>query len=236
MALKLGINENICLTGAVVNDKGSLELTFSTGGGIDKQADIFDELMSESGEQIQTGSDSSKLIIFAPLPPKDKEANGDVVTFEVQQKKANDSLSEIRNTLIQFLGCYMTSDKIRFRAFPTVMGLTPEAAKEQITQEATLKAIALIWFQDFVTMVTPLLDEKPALRMILARQAPAKPFLALRRYYVKDNPVVELMTVPLESSALKFTKNEITKGLDKELVMTPTADAAEEAPEAYTFE
>lgn len=232
--LQLGINENVILQGVSITEGKALELTLRTGGGEVKKRDIFDELSDTSGEQQSTGGNVSKILVFPPLLPNNTTLKGDLKTDAQKIEEAGNSIKETRNLCKQFLSCFMTSDKIVFRNAMQELGLTDISA---ILQEATLKAISELIFQDFLVLVTPFLDKtEHPLRLIMVRQSPSKPYLAFRRNFLMDNPIVEPMAIPLASTKLKFTANEIKKGLNTPLLNAPAADAAPAADIADTYE
>jgi hypothetical protein len=243
MSITVGINENVIIDKVEITEKekGTISFTFRNAKSADGAAAVvavsaFEALGADGYTETGNG-DSLAIRLFCPLKPFSESSTGTAISEQDQQKSASESIAEKKNILYQILSVYMTSDKIKMDAYRNA-GLTMDNFSARITQESTLQKIMSNLSEDFVRLITPFVgkDEHPV-RLLLVKQSATKHFADFRQRFVKDNPFIEDGRIPLETSKLKFTKHEISKGLND---ATPTAataaDTAEEKAEANTAE
>ena len=207
--LKVGINDNLVLKNAElqqsVNGTTLVALTFGEGS----SSSLFDEIAGDG--EVTTGSKDSIIKIWGLQVPKD-ERNGVTLTPDVLANEVIKSIAEMKNTFHQILSCYTTSDKIKFAAY-TGLDITETNQKTKVVQPEILHTIFVNMAQQFITQVQPFLNDTNSLvRLLLVRQKKTVHYPTIRKTFVKDNPFIELTAVPLEASKLKFTKWEIDNG------------------------
>jgi len=213
--MTVGINENLILSKAELFTETNVYLALSFRERSGEALSDFAQLTS--GGEVDTGNPmdlAQKL--WCPKAPKDTKQNGDTKTKAEKVKEARDGLGEIQNTLVGFLKCYTTTDKIKLNPFKGMEDVISEANyEEKIVEEYVLHKAFINLCTQFIEQVQPFLnkDEFP-IRLLLLRQKD-KHFLELRRRFIKDNPIVEPMSIPRAQTKLKFTKREIENGQDK---------------------
>ena len=228
----VGINENVIIMSAVrktEDDKNSLVFEFRDGNSPKATtSDPFDQLAGDT--VVDTGSGGGNTIrMWPPLPPLATTKDGAAKTQADMAKEASDALGELKNSLIQILSCYTTTENIKFNMFQGMDGvITRDNYSEKITEKAVLDACFVNLADQFVNQMQPFFDKEDCMvRLLLVRQSKEKHYASFRTKYVRDNPFIELGIVPKASSALKFTKYELTQGLNDG---TPTASKAADAP------
>lgn len=234
--VSVGINENVILANAAVsteNDKTSLSLTFREKGNAATSSNPFDQLAGDG--VVDTGAGSGTIIrIWPPLAPLKETKDGKSKSAAEMSKEATDILGERKNSLIQILSCFTTSDKIKFNMFAGMDGMiTQENYEQKIIEEVVIKQCFLNIANQFVAQITPFLDKEDcAVRLLLVRQSKEKHYAQFRERFVRDNPFIESAIIPKDQSKLKFTKYELDKGLnDGTPVAQAQADSTqEEAP------
>jgi len=226
--IQVGINENVVLANAEVtaaDDKVSLMLSFREKGESNAEVDLYTQL---AGDGVVNMSKGSGLRIFPPLPPLETTKAGDAKTSLDKAKEAIEAISERKNTLIQILSCFTTTDKIKFNTFAGMDGvITQETINENIVKPEVLKAAFRNLAEQFVAQVTPFLNKDEfAVRLLLVRQSKTKHYAQIRERFVKDNPFIEPAIIPKDQSKLKFNKFEMDNGLNNG---TPIAQAEADA-------
>ncbi len=231
--VSVGINENVILQDAVVsteNDKVSLILTFKEQGSTTGTSNPFEQLAGDGA--VDTGSNGTNIRIWPPLTPLKETRDGKAKSMVEMAKETTDILGERKNSLIQILSCFTTSDKIKFNMFAGMDGMiTQENYEQKIIEETVIKQCFLNIANQFVAQITPFLDKEDcAVRLLLVRQSKEKHYAQLRERFVRDNPFIESALIPKNQSKLKFTKYELEKGLNDG---TPIAQSqADNTPDA----
>ena len=231
----VGINENVVLSKADVitdADKISLGLSFREKGEVKQTLDAFAQLAGDGA--VDTGNGLGTVIrMWPPLPPLDDKKDGSKKSIAEKSKEAQDNLGEVKNILIQILSCYTTTDKIKFSMFAGMDSvITRETLDVKIIDKDVIKSVFTNLANQFVAQVTPFLDKDDcAVRLLLVRQSKEKHYAAFRNRFINQNPIIELMAIPKESSKLKFTPYEIGQGLDQAgAVAKPDAGGVTAAP------
>ena len=221
--LKVGINEPLYLVDVKITDKNWLELTWKQADAV--EMDAFDALESEG--YAETGDGTSKITIFPPLPPLEKDRQGNLKTEAKMAEEAQNVLKELKNQLNHILLAYMTQDKIKFNPYEG-LGFTRENLTSLIHKKESIEAVAGNFFRGFVALVSPFVginNDDTRVRLLCVRTSKAKHFPTLRRTYIADNPFLELASIPKEATKLKFTNYEIKEGLDNGDPVSATPDA-----------
>lgn len=223
--IKIGINENVYLGNALVDDKGSLQLIFKEIGDTTKpKMSMFEAAASD--EAVFAAPDIT-LRRFALNPPKNEDNKR---TAEQMAEMITDDVNKEKDVLRHILKRYMTADQLKgvlqpFRSIP----IDETTYESQIVKKEILEAVSKNLFSDFIGAITPFLNkpnEYPS-RLLLIRQSKDKHYAAFRNKYLDENPFLEDMAIPKEASKLKFTGYELTNGLDSDApVAKPSAPAA----------
>lgn len=221
--LKIGINEDLVLSSMTISEhNGKMAIDFSFGGDA-KSDDPFSQQLDADGYVITGNGHSIK--VWAPTPANENDFNGNPLTAEERAKKTLNSVSELGNLLRQFALCYKTSDKLQFGDYLRGTGVTKENWITALPNEAVLQAITRNYVADFISSVSDCFGNSDyKLRVICVRQSKDKAYPAFRKTFIKDNPVVEPMLIPLTATKLKFTKREKENGLDSDTPVEMTPD------------
>lgn len=228
--LKIGINEDQVLHKVSILEGQYPAIEFNFGAGADPATlNPFSQEVDEQG-MAATGGGGSSIRVFVPKPADELKA--DKVTVLTAMERAQSTLAavtEVRNLLQQFALCYTTSDKINLSDYTRNTGITPENWVTGILNEAVTSKMTKNLVEDFNKSVGEYLGKpEDKLRLICVRNS--KGYAEFRRLYIKDNPVVESMKVPLVGTKLKFTKWEIDKGLNTDTPIPMTPDVIAEDP------
>ena len=232
MSIGVGINENVVIKSAVINDKKRLELELVLAGkeGTAKKS-VFDTLLTA-----RTAEDSTfnfKLNVFGPLLPNKPDQ-----TNEQKIQLVGADLTKLIKQLSQILEQYMTVDKIDLETMDVQFantGITDGASFEsRILDQDVLNRIYDNITSRFVALIAPYTGKDEfALRLKLIRQSKDKHYATIPGRFITDNPFVEPMEIPLENSRVKFTKWELDNGLDNG---TPISTASAEEKKAVGTE
>lgn len=228
----VGINQNVVINKATVNDKKTLSLELiekeKLGG---QKKSVFDSLLA-AGIQDE-GSGAFTLYLFSPKVP-----NKENQTTEDKIQLITGDLTKLRNQLTQILEQYMTADKIdlnsmevQFASTGITDGVTYEA---RILDQDVLTRIYDNMVGRFIQLITPFVGNPTyALRFKLIRQSKDKHYATIPSKFIKDNPFVDLMEVPEDQTKVKFSKWELDNGLnDGTPVARDTAETKAENAEA----
>jgi hypothetical protein len=213
--INVGINEDVVLQKVELTEKeGKYSLDFSFGeGDVTISDNPFEQELDDNG-YVKTSAGNSTLKVFTPFAPKDTDFSNNPVSAKDKYASALKTVGELRNLLTQFALCYTTSDKFKFDPY-LGSGLTQDNVQVMLPTQEVIDRIFVNISKQFIEVMTPLLTEEPVkLRLLLCRQSADKHFPTFRRNFIREQPVVELMAVPKESSKLKFSAYEIGKGLN----------------------
>lgn len=214
--LKVGINENVKLIGAAVNDKGSLTVSFRDTTVVNKKKDLLDSL---------AGTKDFSVTNFIIWPIKVDGTDGTTRTVEQIVR----DLSGFRDQLEQILQGYVTSDKAELDPYVDLDVSDPVAFQRSVTSQPTVTKIYNNLATQFVEKVkevaaTPAVDQ--LFRLKLIRTSKAKHFGTLPKSFVRDNPFFESMNIPASASKVRFSDYEKKHGLDNPSEVTQaTADS-----------
>lgn len=232
MKITVGIHENIVLQKAFINDKGrfTLMLRSKEEGQKQEEENPFDKMnASEVIEEEKEGG-----IIFWPfkLPDvRDKKNNVDRTTEEIG-KLANGDVMQLKNQFQQILEQFLTKDQIAWSIFEGTP-MTKETYFTDIASQEVLDVLYRNLCEQFIGMITPFLGkDEHAVRFKLVRQSKDKHFARVPGMFIKDQPFIESMDVPVDKSRVKWSTYELKEGLnDGTPVSRETADVTETEPE-----
>jgi len=225
----VGINENVVIAKAVINDKGRLELEFSYAPKGEKKS-VFDTLLT--ARTAEEPANSTRLQIFGPLLPKKEDQ-----TREQKIQLVAGDITKLIKQLSQILEQYMLADQIDLDRMDIQFantGIVDAASFEsRILDQDVLDRIYSNIVKRFAELITPYTAGKgEAFRLKLVRQSKDKHYATLPSRYLSDNPFIELMSVPADQSRVKFTKWELENGFDSGKPVEKEAAAEEKKAEA----
>lgn len=217
MSLRVGINNNVLLNGASINDKGTLVLSFSQAGRVSDEDDMLSKVA-----QVKT-SNVSNMMLF----PVSVDRSG--VAKEVKQIAG--SLRGLREQLEHFLAGYLTTADATLQPYADIDTTNQDAFIAALGQQATVTKIYNNLTTQFIAKLNQIGQTRlnaEAFRLLLVRRSPTNHYGALRSMFIQDNPFWEPMRVPQKDSQLRFTKYEIGKGYDNgDPVAQTDADATD---------
>lgn len=255
----IGINDNIILSKAEVNDKGTLVVSVKELGTEvkeTKKASILDDMADGSDTAGNTFGEVNFLMFMPSLTKYDKDEAGNEIPEDgaVIMK----SFVDLKNQLSHWLKRFTTEKNIKFSPFA---GVAVNMADEKdiiakIATKAVAEKVYNNYITQFVTQITPFLNksEKPG-RLFLHRKSVESHFGVLRKKFLGDQPFFESMDLapevskmytkqtekttkfhdPIEIGGVKyvpnFSKYELEKFLDNPAKAEVAADAASEAAE-----
>lgn len=219
----VGINENVVITKSVMNDKKRLVIGLNYAGeNVAKgPRNYFDESLTAG---VESDSNGLELQILGPLVSKKDEH-----TKEKKLDMLSDDFKKLKNQLTAMLLQFMPLDKIDIMSADIQYagtGITAQTfADLALDQDKVNRRYENICAR-FITLISPFLNNAEyALRFKLLRQSKDKHYATIPSRYVQDQPFVELMSVPKETSAVKFSDWEKQQGLDS---AAPVSTAAAE--------
>lgn len=219
--LKVGINENVKLVGANINDKGTLNISFKQAGDVADTTPVDDLLNQTIGDKPSDGT--SGMLLFAPN-----------VEFNGETRKLVDiarDLGGLRDQLQHLLQGYVTSDQAVLDPYAGIDTSDPAAFQASLTNQTTIERIYKNLATQFVTKVQGLGDAlNQEFRLLLVRRSKASHYGTFRNRYINNNPFWESMKIPAAQSKLAFNAYEIKNGKN---IGTPVAkDATTDTPAA----
>lgn len=215
MPIKVGINENVVISEAKKNEKGTLVIKVKEANEIDPMA-----ALSSSGST-QFNKAEKDFMIY---PPTVTGYSGETDTFEGVLKK----IAEVKDPLDHILEQYLIRAGIKWDPF-----VGTEVTKENITtkllSQTVLDKIYSNIVDQFVKMMSPFAsDNGKKMRMLFIRQSKAKHFPSFRKRFLETYPFIEPMDVPATLSKLKFSDYETKNGLGSGDVVAPGATVTQE--------
>lgn len=221
----VGINENVVIASAVINDKKRLVITLEEAG--TKKKSLFDEALTAG---VQADSSSMSLNLFGPMIPKKTE-----MTDAKKSDMMHEDIKKLRNQLTQMCEQFMLSADCDLATFDVQFagtGITSENYSERLLDQDCLNRIYDNLSRRFVELITPFTNNPEfAVRFKLVRQSADKHFATIPGRYILENPFIELMAVPKENSRVKFTDYEVAQKLNDG---TPSSAATAEKKEIGT--
>jgi hypothetical protein len=221
----IGINENVYITAAGINEKNRLYVELKeVGTAEDKASNPFEESLTASSSMEGNGGKFTYTWLSILTPKKEDQTREQKVTL------IGADIKRFRNSLTHILEQYMLFDDIDLSKFDVQYantGITDgDSYTARILDQDVLDKIYINISRRFVELIQPYLgNPELALRWKFPRQSKDKAYAALPKYFGADSPFVELMTVPKESSKIKWSAYEKKEGLDSaEPVSQATAE------------
>lgn len=240
----IGINDNVFISKAEKNDKGTLEITFSQISADPTAAAALKAKLAENvfadweegGYSVDDGQGGLRMMIFPfdSKPPVNDTDGKWQPTKEVMKER----MDTIRGPLYMILN-YFIPDKTKMPL--TVVnifkgtGIDGTNFATKILSETVQEKVYANIVDLFIQGVTPFVgDETNPFRLKLNRQSAKKAYATLPSRYISDeNPFIESMKIPLAASKLKFSKWEIANGYNSDApVSQSTADKTSAADKA----
>ena len=206
--LGVGIHENIVLNSETtkINDKGSLVIGLCSVTNPNNMFAAFDS--GESIDKLENG-----LIQFCPS----------VNTFDGKAKTATQmgqELNNFKNTLVDILAVFMTTDKAKAAINTEVMfrglGITAETQAMLPTRLVDQKFIDAVYKNictAFINTATPFMGNNP-FRVKLRRTSKAKHFATIPYKSAVPEIWIEPMDVPKTASQISWSKWELDNGMN----------------------
>lgn len=227
--IQVGINPNVFIKSAVLDEKNTLAITFEEVA--DPNAPViashFDLLDSDEVTETAHGT---TIRIFPPNPPK---ADTDKSQEKIVEMLTND-LNKTKGILIHLLSGWLTTDQLKgkFKMFESVP-IDSDNFNTQIQKKEILDAAHKNLCATFVREIQPFLGKSDdPFRLLLVRQSADKHWASFRGRYIKENPFWESMKVPEDASKVAFTNYELTAGLNSGVPIPRTGAAATAAATA----
>lgn len=231
MKIQPGIHQDVVLQKVVVNDQGRLVVFLRDK---EEQAKEEDDPFAAGNAAEVIEEDKNNGVTFWPFKTPDAKNKDNTVRSEKERgERAQQDVLTLKNQLTQILEQFLVKDDIHWDIYAGT-GMTKEGFYEEISAQNVLDVIYRNICEQFIGMITPFLDKNEyAVRFKLTRQSKDKHFVRVPGMYIKENPFIELMTVPEKQSRVKFTAYEKKEGLDSaEIVSRDTADdTSEDIPE-----
>lgn len=193
--IKVGIHENVQMTKATKNDRGTL-----VWGVRIVETNKLASLDSSSDDSANESQEND----FLFFPPQATAKDGSIDTAENNSVKVKELKDQLSHILLRFL----PSDQIKWNTTKDT-GIDPTNFNEKMTQQPVLDKMYENIINQFIEMVTPFLGTDQLSRLLLVRQSKAKHFPALRKRYLKTQPFFESMDIPKDRSNLKYTEWEL---------------------------
>lgn len=204
--IRVGITDNVVLSKAEKNDKGTLVVGIKELGTEvkEKKASILDDLSDGSDTSGNDGMGEVAFLMFMPSLTKfDKDEQGNEVALEGPDVLKG--FVDFKNQLVHFLKRFTTSANIKFSPFA---GIAINAADEKdifakIVQPAIAEKVYSNYVEQFIRQITPFLnlDGKPS-RLFLHRKSEASHFGVLRKKFLDNQPFFEPMELPITQSKM----------------------------------
>lgn len=230
----IGINENVYLGIPMINDKGTLEITFKEAGDPAKAAELKAKLednpfadWDEGGYSVSSGGNLTiRVFPFDAQPSQNKPDEKIDLTIMKQR------IDTVREPLFNILSQYIPNMKDNPINSTVLFAGTNIDFKDKVGTEKKLKSDAVIKkiydniVGAFIEGMKPYQDNPELLfRVKFARQSAKKAFANMPNKFLESNPFMESMKIPKEASKVKFSSWEIANGYDKaDPVSQDTAD------------
>lgn len=218
MSLPIGINENVVLSKATKNDKGTLVIGFKEVKEIDVLA-----AMNSAGASLEAGEQD--FLLFAPTI---KNFDGSLTSGE---KMFKEKVKDFKDYLEHILLQYYTQDKIKWNMFAGIDGINGANVYAKFEDEAVVKKATDNVVNDFIKMATPVLNNTAKKKRLKINRKANSRYVALPKY----PPFLEDASIPKEQSKLKYSAYELANKLNEPLTAEATTVSSAEAEEAKSL-
>ena len=208
----IGIFEGVNISKLEINEYGGLNLDFLKKAPKAETTPVTGNVLDFMNQEVETGAQGfdqeNKLSLYAL-----KATNFDGTTLTPENfQKDNTAIKEQLNLITTSYGL----GAIPFNPFE---GMTPPTSVEGVINDEVLAQVSKNYFTQFLKVMEKA-DLNTEFRVVFPRKSANSKYPGLRKKLLKDFPFMEPMTVPADQSKVRFTKYEISKGLDKPLEVT----------------
>lgn len=201
MSIRVGINEPVRLTKALINEKGTLEVSFEQDGV--KQS--IDDLLNNVGGV--TDGSGVNIMLFPPS-----------LEFQGEKRDVKDiaiDLGALRDQLEHLLQGYLTTDEARLNPYEGIDTSDVTAFQAALQTEGMINRIYKNLTSQFVAKVNTLGDKlNDTFRLLLVRRSKASHYGVFRKRFINNNPFWESTKIPVSSSKVAFNSYELKNGLN----------------------
>lgn len=212
--IKVGVNENIVLSKATINDKGTLVISAR-----ERDAEVSEkkeltaaEMLSDSSDTTGDGSTGEiNLLIFRPQVKEFDDPEKDL-----EPAKILEGFILLKNQLTHWLVRFTTNKNIKWAPFAgiPINAASTEEVLAAVADPIKFESIYQNYIKDFIRQVAPFLNlgDKPS-RLFLVRKSVTSHFGVLRKRFLDNQPFWEANEIPVEQSKM-YTKL-VKEGKDK---------------------
>lgn len=253
--IRVGVNEDVILSGAVKNDKGTLEISFREKGTEVKEKTAKPELslaaqLEESSDVTNNESSGESKFMLFPIDitkfGSDEVEEGSVILQRI---------IDFKNQLTHILKRYMPTTSIKWSLLAGT-GVNAADDNDVLTKVRTEGVTNMIYnnlVSQFIQQITPYInrEDKPC-RLFLVRRSAESHFGTFRRKFLDNQPFLESTEIPIKMSKMykvqdaastkhfepievdgtkyvpNFTKYELERKLDDPNKRETTADNTQE--------
>lgn len=220
----VGINENVFLEKAAIDDKLWMTITF--GQKQEKAFNAFEAMQAEDVEEQPKTTVDIKL--FNLKVPKEKDNKGNTRTKAQLIEMITRDYNKLKAVYLHIARGYLTKDQTKFDPYRACGISTTDEFNVKILQQPILDQITKNLATDFINWMKPFFGSQEQLfRLKLRRQDKDKHFATLPDQYLDENPFWESMDIPASASKVKFSKFELDNGLNDP---TPTSRSSSDKP------
>jgi hypothetical protein len=233
----VGINENVVISKAYMNDKKKLVIELAPAPKEGKKVSVFDSMLTAGVQNESTNNLALQFMV--PLLPKPKEGKEPQPEAKVIEMISND-FTKLKNQLTQILEQYILSEKIDLHTMEVMFANTGivdgDTYEEKILAQDTINLI----YNNLVERFLELFPAKDAanlpVRFKLLRQSKEKHFATIPSRFIADNPFIDHMAIPADQSKVKFSKWEMEQGLNDGTPMKPSDNAEKKGGDSGSSE
>jgi hypothetical protein len=201
--IQVGVNENIVISKAELNEKKTLTIGVREAGSEVKSGKS--SIMEDLSDGSDTGGSANETT-FLIFPPNIYDYEDKTVV--VEGKKILSQFQDLKNQLTHILRRFLTNDKIKFAPFA---GVAINLADDndilaKIRLQANVDKIYNNYATQFISQITSFLNREDKLgRLFLHRRSETVHFGTLRKKFLADQPFFEDTVIPVNLSKM-FTK------------------------------
>lgn len=209
--ITVGINKNVLLSKAEINDRGTLVLNFTNDLPLedDVEIDEDDPLNHSAGVRNANGTN----IMLWSVKVDDIQTGG-----VREASKISMDLVSVRDQLQHLLSGYVSIKEAKLNPY---VGIDTSGGADVFNAKIQTQAVCDKIYNNLITQFIEKLkgigEERLStekFRLLLVRTSVGNHYGTLRKRYLDNNPFWESMQIPDEASKLKFNAYELKNGLD----------------------
>lgn len=202
--IRVGVNENVVISKAEINDKGTLFINVREAGAAAKEGKKVSLLEGlEEGSDTTGSSGDTAFLLYCPKAESYDDPNTPEDPLVILR-----NFTDLKNQLAHLLLRFTTKANVKFSPFAGVaVNLSDDAdILAKIALQANIDKVYHNYATQFIRQITPFLnkDDKPS-RLFLHRKSVASHYGVLRKKFLGDQPFFEDGAIPVNLSAL-YTK------------------------------